>query len=114
MAWFIPLMLAQGVISSAVSTATNLFNQNAQRDLYNYQGEGYQRALDDWNKNVGSQGRTIKYPEQSFEGALKARDVGIAQSYSSSIATGANQVNQAAYYSQGLYSANLGKSSRWL
>lgn len=79
------LGLTAGLGGMAVSTGANLYSQSRQRDLYRYQRSGYERQLNDWNKNVGSQGRNIRYPELSYQGAINRLSTDIDTSYASSV-----------------------------
>lgn len=114
----IPLaLIGAGLAGSFLRMGANLYSQNEQRKLFYYQKGGYERALADWNKNVGSQGRSIRYPELSYEGKMRALDTGISQSYASSVASIGSEMQSASMYGSlgaGLYSSSKFHSSRWL
>lgn len=76
-----PYAFAVGALGHGVGTGINLYNQSRQRDFYNYQRSGYDRQLKDWNRNVGSQHRRIRYPELSYEGRIRGTDRSIESSY---------------------------------
>lgn len=121
-----PLPLIPLIIGSAmaVGAGANIYSQTKQRQLYRYQKQGYERQLADWHKNIP--GRTIRYPELSYPGRIRALDTGISQSYASSVGSFAsfagNSVGNYAiskqFYSgsrsSGLYHHSAGHSSRWL
>lgn len=119
----IPLVAlgAMGLMTAgyAGSAYSNLYSQSKQRDLYRYQRGGYERQLADWKRNVP--GRTIRYPEFSYPGHIRALDTGISQSYSSSFGTVSRSIGQfggSAAYGRGvarsLYGRSAGLTSRWL
>lgn len=119
----LPLLipLAIGLAGAGISYGANLYSQGVQRDLYRYQKQGYERALSDWNKNVGRpHGRQIRYPEQSFQGNIRSLDAGISQSYASSVASTGQMMRSAGMYgglyqkSAGLYDSGNFRSHRWL
>lgn len=122
----IPLAIPLALMgASAVAGAgANWYSQSQQRDLYRYQRNAYVRQEKDWHKNVP--GRSIRYPELSYSGHIRALDTGISQSYASSVGTGARLTGQFAggsiYASNqyglsrggSLFSQSSGRSSRWL
>lgn len=116
----VPAALLAGAIgvkalSGLVATGANLYSQAKQRDLYRYQRNAYERQYADWKRNVP--GRQIAYPELSFPGRMYATDIGISQSYASSIGTAAGGVGDVAngIRSAGsLYSNSVGRTSRYL
>ena len=110
-------LIGAGLSGSLIRMGSNLYSQSAQRELYRYQKGGYQRALADWNQNVGSQGRSIRYPELSYEGKLRGLDTSIAQSYASSLASIGSEMQSASMYGSlgaGLYTRGRFHTSRWL
>lgn len=110
-----PLAIMAG--AGAVATGANLYSQRKQRELYQYQRGGYERQLRDWHKNV--RGRSIKYPELSYQGHIRAIDTGISQSYAGSIGSVAGLArNLSSGYgyarSGGLFGKVPSRTSRWL
>lgn len=116
----IPAGLIAGAIgvkalSGLVSSGANLYSQKKQRDLFRYQKNAYDRQYSDWQKNVP--GRKIRYPELSYPGRSYAADIGISQSYASSVSTAAGGVGDVAngIRSTGsLYSKSVGRTSKYL
>lgn len=90
--------------------------QNSYKEQIGYeqylQG-GNRRALDDWYKNVGSQGRTIKYPELSYAGQIARSNTAIARNQFDYANAGASYLSNFPYRSAGLYGI-AGKLSRSL
>lgn len=78
-----------------------------------YLREGNLRAYNDWQKNVGSKGRTIRYSELSYPGAIYRADTGIARSYYANDSARANFYGNAFYRTAGLYGI-AGRMSRTL
>lgn len=119
-----PIPLAVPLVIMGASAVTgagaNLYSQYKQRELYRYQKGGYERALNDWHKNVP--GREIRYPEQSYPGHIRALDTGISQSYAASLGSVSRLTGQlagGAIYGgnrsgHSLYSKSVGRSSRYL
>lgn len=81
---------------------TKASNQ-AQIDYDQYLRVGNVRAYNDWQKNVGSKGRTIRYPELSYPGAIYRADTGIARSMYSNYSADANYYGNLPYRGAGLY-----------
>lgn len=113
----IPLAIMAG--SAIAGAGANWYSQSKQRELYRYQRGGYERALADWHKNV--RGRSIRYPEQSYAGHIRALDTGISQSYASGFGTASRLVGQFAggtlygrNHARSLYSKSVGRTSRYL
>lgn len=113
----VPIMIGASLMAGA---GANLYSQYKQRELYRYQRSGYERQLADWKRNTP--GRSIRYPELSYPGRIRALDTGISQSYASSIGSGASLGSTLGYgavsYSRrarsALYSKSVGHSSRYL
>lgn len=113
-------LMASGAVAGA---GANIYSQAKQRDLYRYQRGGYERQLQDWHKNVS--GRSIRYPETSYEGHIRALNTGISQSYASTLGSIGRSLGFAggsalAYQhgvsrnrSRGLYSLSVTPTSRW-
>ena len=80
---FLPLAVG----GLGVSSIAKLYSQANQRKFYNYQRQGYDRQLKDWNRNVGVQGRQIRYPELSYQGKIRGLETGIENSYASSLSS---------------------------
>lgn len=116
----IPAALLAGAIgvkaiSGLVASGANLYSQAKQRDLYRYQKNAYDRQYADWQKNVP--GRKIRYPELSYPGHSYATDIGISQSYASSVGTvagGLGGVASGIRSAGSLYSNNVGRTSKYL
>lgn len=68
----LPLLLGANLGMGAVSFGANAYQQVNNKKIYAMNRAGYERKLSDWYKNVGSQGRTIKYPEHSFQGNIRS------------------------------------------
>lgn len=85
----------------------------AQIDYEQYLKGGNERALADWYKNVGSQGRTIKYPEFSYAGQIYRGDTAIARAGFDYSNAAANYYGNLPYRTAGLYGI-AGKLSRTL
>lgn len=82
-------------------------------DYYQYLKSGYDRQLRDWKKNVGSQGRTIRYPELSYAGSSYGASKNISNNYLGIDATYANYTASAPYRAGGLYTL-FSRTSRYL
>lgn len=76
---------------------------SAQIDYEQYLKRGNERALADWNKNVGSQGRTIRYPELSYAGQIRRSDTSIARASFDYDTASANYWGNLPYRTAGLY-----------
>lgn len=76
---------------------------SAQIDYEQYLKRGNERALADWNKNVGSQGRTIRYPELSYAGQIRRADTSIARASLDYDTASANYWGNLPYRTAGLY-----------
>lgn len=103
-----------------IGTLFNNWESNALQRSYNqYLKKGYERQLNDYNKNVG---RQIRYPELSYAGRIRAMDTGISQSYiadSSATNSAVRSLGVAAGSaiggrSRSLYGRSSGRSSRYL
>lgn len=84
-----------------------------QIDYENYLKSANQRALDDWNKNVGYKGRSIKYPELSYSGQINRSNTAIARNELDYANAGASYLSNLPYRTAGLYGI-AGKLSRTL
>lgn len=84
-----------------------------QIDYEQYLKAGNERALADWNKNVGSQGKTIKYPELSYAGQIRRADTSIARAGLDYDTAAANYYGNVLYRGAGLYGIG-GRFSRFL
>lgn len=76
---------------------------SAQIDYEQYLKRGNERALADWNKNVGSQGRTIRYPELSYAGQIRRSNTSIARASLDYDTASANYWGNLPYRTAGLY-----------
>lgn len=74
-----------------------------QIDYEQYLKAGNERALNDWNKNVGSKGRTIRYPELSYAGQIARADTSIARNEFDYANAGAGYLSNLPYRYAGLY-----------
>lgn len=88
-------------------------------DYEQYLKAGNERALRDWHKNV--KGRTIKYPEFSYPGAIYRSDTSIATagfSYDNAYANYSGNLGRRAYglygLGSGLYNVPSHSYSRYL
>lgn len=85
----------------------------AQISYNDYISRGNARAYADWKKNVGSKGRTIRYPELSYSGRIYQASTGSTRAmYDSDNAYG-NFIGNVGYRTAGLYGITS-KLSRWL
>lgn len=125
-----PFPVAAALIGGSLLAGygSQLYSQQKQRELYRYQRGGYERQLRDWHKNVP--GRSIRYPEFSYPGHIRALDTGISQSYAASIGSASHMVgtvgslgyrrSSESYYQSGfnrarsLFGQSTGRSSRYL
>lgn len=112
-------LLAVGLIagSTLVGAGANLYSQAKQRELYDYQKQGYERYVENWKK--ANPGKTMRYPELNAPGQIRALDTGISQSYAGSIGSTASAVRglSAGYgyaRSSGLFGKTPSRTSRWL
>lgn len=80
---------------------------------YQYLKAGYDRQYEDWKKHVGSQGRTIRYPELSYPGLSFGASKNISNNYFGIDATYANYTASAPYRAGGLYTL-FSRTSRYL
>lgn len=85
----------------------------AQIDYNEYIKRGNQRALADWNRNVGSKGRTIRYPELSYAGRIYQADTASARAMYDSDTAYANFSGNLPFRLAGLYGIGS-RVSRWL
>lgn len=76
----------------------------AQIDYEQYLKRGNERALADWQKNVGSKGRTIRYPEFTYPGQIYRSDTSIARAIYDQSTSDANFFGNIPYRASGLYS----------
>lgn len=91
---------------------------NAQIAYNDYIRRGNERALADWNKNVGSKGLsgshpTIKYPELSFAGQMRKADTGSYRAGLDAYTASANYYGNIPYRAAGLYGIGS-RVSRWI
>lgn len=104
-------LLALGGIGAGINFGANFYSNQ-------YTKRGYQRQLADWNKNVGSQGRSIRYPELSYEGNAFRSDLNSIQSFGSLMRSESMYQSMAQSqfkaYHKSLYGQQVGKTSRWL
>lgn len=75
----------------------------AQIDYEQYLRAGNERALADWQRNVGSQGRTIQYPELSYAGQIYRADTSIARAGFDYDTAYTNYLGNLPYRTAGLY-----------
>lgn len=94
--------------------------RDLQKESYNeqiayeeYLRQGNIRAYNDWQKNVGSQGRTIRYPELSYPGQIHRSDTAIARNLLDYSTADSNFISNLPYRTVGLYSIG-GRLSRTL
>lgn len=109
--------LTPGRVLADVFGYTQYQNAKASNDRqieYNdYMSRGNSRAYQDWMKNVGSKGRTIRYPELSYPGAMFGYYTGSARSMYNSDSAFANFTGNFPYRAAGLYGISS-RVSRWL
>lgn len=86
---------------------------NTQISYEDYLKQGYQRALDDWQRNVGSKGLEIRYPELSYPGYLKRADTAITRAGLDISTADANYYGNLLYRGAGLYGIG-GRIARFL
>lgn len=77
---------------------------NEQIGYEQYLRAGYERQLADWNKNVGSKGRTIRYPELAFAGKIRGIDTAVTRLGLDYDIASANYSGNLVNKSMGLYS----------
>lgn len=94
-------------------TKATIESNKAQIAYDEYLRRGNERAYNDWQKNVGSKGRTIRYPELSYPGAIYRSDTGIARSNYSSDSAYASNYRSFVYGTAGLYGI-AGRAARTL
>lgn len=93
--------------------------RNAQRsvqtqiDYNDYLKGAYERQYRDWQRNVGSKGRTIKYPELSYPGQMYRTDTSSARAMYDYANAEANYRGNFLFRGAGLYGV-LGRVSRTL
>lgn len=85
----------------------------AQISYNDYIKRGNARALEDWNKNLGKYGLTIKYPELSYAGRMYQADTGSYRAGLDSYTASANYYGNIPYRAAGLYGVGS-RLSRWL
>lgn len=111
--------LTPGRIIADLTGYTQYQNTKASNDKQiaydDYMSGGNSRAYQDWMKNVGSkgQGRTIRYPELSYPGAMFGYSTGIARSVYNSDSAFANFAGNLPFRGAGLYGIGS-RVSRWL
>lgn len=93
-------------------------SNTAQIKYNDYLRRGNERALQDWNKNVGSKGLpgshpTIKYPELSYAGAMYKANTGSTRSMYDTYTASANYYGNLPYRGAGLFGIGS-RVSRWL
>lgn len=105
-----------GRIASDITGYTKYQNTKAANDKqisYNdYMSGGNLRAYQDWMKNVGSQGRTIRYPELSYPGAIAGYNTGSARAMYNSDSAFASFAGSFPYRAGGLYGVSSRLSRR--
>lgn len=74
---------------------------------------GNQRAYDDWMRNVGKYGRTIRYPELSYPGRIYQADTASARAMYDADTAYANYSGNLPFRIAGLYGIGS-RVSRWL
>lgn len=85
----------------------------AQIDYEEYLKQGNERALSDWNRFVGWQGKKIQYPELSYPGQIYRSNTAIARAGFDYANASANYFGNLPYRVAGLYGIG-GKLSRTL
>ena len=90
-----------------------LAKNQLQIDYNQYMANANTRKLADWNKNVGSQGRKIAYPELSMAGAIFGYNTGVGSAYLSNDIAYSNYAGSHLYRGMGLYGI-AGRVSRSL
>lgn len=109
--------ITPGRILADVTGYTQYQNTKASNQLqidYNtYMSGGNSRAYQDWLKNVGSKGRSIRYPELSYPGAMFGYDTGSARAMYGSDSAMANYIGNLPYRGAGLYGI-ASKASRMM
>lgn len=98
-----PYVEAGYVLSGYKQMQNTQQSLSAQIDYEQYLKAGNERALADWNKNVGSQGRTIRYPELSYAGQIRRADTSIARASLDYDTASANYWGNLPYRTAGLY-----------
>lgn len=84
----------------------------AQISYNDYIKRGNERAFQQWQKNVGSKGLTIKNPELSYPGAIYRADTGSARAMYDADNSRANFYGNVPYRAAGLYGI-VSRVSRW-
>lgn len=86
-----------------------------QIDYNEYLNAGNQRAIDDWNNTIGKKGhgRTIRYPELSYAGAVARANTGSYRAMYDASNSSANYYGNLPYRGLGLYGVGS-RVSRWL
>lgn len=86
---------------------------NAQIAYNDYIKAGNQRAYDDWMRNVGQYGRTIRYPELSYPGRIYQADTASARAMYDADTAAANYSGNLPFRLAGLYGIGS-RVTRWL
>lgn len=86
---------------------------SAQMDYDQYLRQGNEKALADWYRNVGWQGKTIAYPEFSYAGQIYRANTSLARAGFDYNTASANYYGNLPYRSAGLYGIS-GRLSRSL
>lgn len=101
-------------IFSGRRTASNTQKSVQAQISYNdYIKAGNQRAYDDWMRNVGKYGRTIRYPELSYPGRIYQADTASARAMYDADTAYANYSGNLPFRIAGLYGIGS-RVSRWL
>lgn len=85
----------------------------AQIDYNEYIKAGNQRAYNDWMRNVGSKGRTIRYPELSYPGRIYQADTASARAMYDADTAAANYYGNIPFRLAGLYGIGS-RITRWI
>lgn len=115
-AWYLTHMYPDQVIRSLLGirqTENAKASAQTQISYEDYLKAGNQRALDDWQKNVGKYGKTIRYPEFSYPGQIYRSDTAIARNMLDYDTADANFYGRSLYGSVGLYGVGS-RLTRWL
>lgn len=103
-----------GEMFSGKRSYQNTVDSNQAQIAYDeYIRQGNVRAYDDWQRNVGSKGRTIRYPELSYPGQIYKADTAVARSLYNSDSAYANYYGNVPFRAAGLYGV-FGKPSHYL
>lgn len=105
--YYIPRLLGYTQTKKAQDSETAQIRYN------DYLKAGFQRQYDDWQKNVGKYGRTIRYPEISYPGQMYRTDTATARAMYDYDIAGSNFYGRSLYSSAGLYGIGS-RVTRWL